>query len=311
MPKEEQNGSDRIGGRSRVSQALLIAILVLNAYFFATVVANVVYFRRATRRPTMLGGPFVSVIVPARNEEDRIADCIESLLDQDYADYELLVVDDDSTDQTRAIVTGSNWTIAVALGVGILVAVVLSGAITRSITRPVNRAIASLEAGSDQVTSAAGEIASSSQQLAEGTSQQAASIEETSSALEEMSSMTRQNADNAGEANRLMTEAGAVVTEAGSARNYVTGEWRSGQRPDLDTKRCTSCMLCWVYCPDSAIKVENGKVVGIDYDHCKGCGICANECPTNPKFGRKSIEMVPEGCELPSAVAAKTDSEVK
>jgi len=34
-----------------------------------------------------------------------------------------------------------------------------------------------------------------------------------------------------------------------------------------------------VYCPDSAIIVEDAKVKGVDYDHCKGCGICARECP--------------------------------
>jgi len=38
-------------------------------------------------------------------------------------------------------------------------------------------------------------------------------------------------------------------------------------------------MLCYFYCPDASIIVENGKAVGIDLLHCKGCGICAKECP--------------------------------
>ena len=38
-------------------------------------------------------------------------------------------------------------------------------------------------------------------------------------------------------------------------------------------------MTCWILCPDDSILVEDGKVVGIDYDYCKGCGICAAECP--------------------------------
>jgi pyruvate ferredoxin oxidoreductase delta subunit len=42
-----------------------------------------------------------------------------------------------------------------------------------------------------------------------------------------------------------------------------------------------------VACPDVAIALKDGKVVGIDYMHCKGCGICSFECPTDPK----SIEM--------------------
>ena len=40
-------------------------------------------------------------------------------------------------------------------------------------------------------------------------------------------------------------------------------------------------MLCYFYCPDASILVENGKAVGIDLEHCKGCGICAKECPTD------------------------------
>jgi pyruvate ferredoxin oxidoreductase delta subunit len=28
---------------------------------------------------------------------------------------------------------------------------------------------------------------------------------------------------------------------------------------------------------------KNKKMVGIDYDHCKGCGVCVEVCPTNPK----------------------------
>jgi len=83
---------------------------------------------------------------------------------------------------------------------------------------------------------------------------------------------------------------GGVITEAGSAELYQTGDWRS-QRPVWHADRCTNCMLCWVYCPDASIKVENGKVVGIDYYHCKGCGVCSAECPVKPE---KAITMIDE-----------------
>lgn len=95
-------GSGREG--SLVNRAYLIVIVCINAYFLATVIANVVYFRRATHRPRIRSGPFISVIVPARNERTRIADCVRSLLSQSYADYEVIVVDDDSADETRCIV---------------------------------------------------------------------------------------------------------------------------------------------------------------------------------------------------------------
>lgn len=47
--------------------------------------------------------PFVSVIVPARNEEQYIERCIRSLLNQDYPNYEIIVIDDNSTDNTLEI----------------------------------------------------------------------------------------------------------------------------------------------------------------------------------------------------------------
>ena len=83
---------------------------------------------------------------------------------------------------------------------------------------------------------------------------------------------------------------GGVIPKAGSATEYETGDWRS-IRPLHSKERCINCLLCWVYCPDAAIRLQDGKVEGIDYEHCKGCGICAKECPQKVH----AIEMVPEG----------------
>lgn len=47
--------------------------------------------------------PFVSILVPARNEEDGIEACVLSLLNQDYPFFEVLVLDDHSTDRTAEI----------------------------------------------------------------------------------------------------------------------------------------------------------------------------------------------------------------
>src|SRR5262249_3798392 len=47
--------------------------------------------------------PFISIIVPARNEERSILHCVESLLAQDYDNYEVIVVDDGSNDGTGFI----------------------------------------------------------------------------------------------------------------------------------------------------------------------------------------------------------------
>ena len=48
--------------------------------------------------------PKVSVILPARNEEDFIENCLDSLLDQDYENYEIIAVDDSSEDSTGHII---------------------------------------------------------------------------------------------------------------------------------------------------------------------------------------------------------------
>ena len=47
--------------------------------------------------------PFVSVIVPARNEQDHIKRCLLSLLAQNYPNFEVIAIDDSSTDNTLKI----------------------------------------------------------------------------------------------------------------------------------------------------------------------------------------------------------------
>jgi len=47
--------------------------------------------------------PLISVIIPARNEERNIRRCVQALLSQTYPNYEIIVVDDRSTDTTPQI----------------------------------------------------------------------------------------------------------------------------------------------------------------------------------------------------------------
>jgi pyruvate ferredoxin oxidoreductase delta subunit len=81
--------------------------------------------------------------------------------------------------------------------------------------------------------------------------------------------------------------AGAVIPDAGTAEQYVTGGWRS-LRPILDREKCIDCFFCFIYCPDSSVMVHDGAMTGFDLQHCKGCGICAEECP------KSAIAMVNE-----------------
>ena len=50
-----------------------------------------------------LEGKLISIIIPARNEEKYIQKCIQSILDQNIKNYELLLIDDNSTDSTLGL----------------------------------------------------------------------------------------------------------------------------------------------------------------------------------------------------------------
>ena len=45
--------------------------------------------------------PLISVCIPARNEERNIHDCVEAILNQDYPNFEVIVLDDRSSDATH------------------------------------------------------------------------------------------------------------------------------------------------------------------------------------------------------------------
>ncbi len=69
-----------------------------------------------------------------------------------------------------------------------------------------------------------------------------------------------------------------------------TGTWRVF-KPILDQDKCIKCLQCWLYCPEATIIRHEDNSVDIDYEYCKGCGVCANVCPT------KAIAMIREGEE--------------
>ncbi len=59
-----------------------------------------------TARPFESPIPEVSIVVPARNEEASLAACLRSLVSQNGVSFEIIVVDDASTDRTREIAEG-------------------------------------------------------------------------------------------------------------------------------------------------------------------------------------------------------------
>ena len=55
------------------------------------------------------------------------------------------------------------------------------------------------------------------------------------------------------------------------------GDWRA-KRPVVIRARCVQCGTCWAYCPTQCI-IDRGKWFEANLRICKGCGICAHECP--------------------------------
>lgn len=78
---------------------------------------------------------------------------------------------------------------------------------------------------------------------------------------------------------------------------YSVGDWRV-EKPVFNRDLCIDCQFCWVFCPDISIISRDKKMIGVDYEHCKGCGICVEVCPTNPK----SLLMFPEHMENEEAL---------
>jgi chlorobactene glucosyltransferase len=78
-------------------------LLVVASYFFIMSLANHYEMWRFTLASEIFDGPLVSVLIPARNEEKNIERCLESLQSQVYRNFEILVLNDNSSDRTMDI----------------------------------------------------------------------------------------------------------------------------------------------------------------------------------------------------------------
>jgi len=74
--------------------------------------------------------------------------------------------------------------------------------------------------------------------------------------------------------------AGPTIRHRGSAALRQTGNWRT-ERPVIELSKCKRCFLCYLYCPEAALRLDADNFPHVDYDHCKGCMICYEECPTD------------------------------
>lgn len=80
-------------------------LLVIGIYTIITTLLNILYFRKMAKAEPYKGdGPLVSVIIPARDEENALPRLLESMCRQTYKNLEVLVINDQSSDRTQEII---------------------------------------------------------------------------------------------------------------------------------------------------------------------------------------------------------------
>ena len=82
---------------------LIIHLIIFQIVVLLVIFSNLLMLHRARNPKPIQKFPMISILVPARNEERNIATCIQSLLLQDYPSFEIIVLDDQSNDDTHAI----------------------------------------------------------------------------------------------------------------------------------------------------------------------------------------------------------------
>jgi chlorobactene glucosyltransferase len=86
-----------------LTHTLVLHLTMFQFLILLVTLSNLWILLQSRRHPDPMDFPGVSILVPVRNEEKNIAACVHSLLAQDYPDFEVIVIDDQSTDATRAI----------------------------------------------------------------------------------------------------------------------------------------------------------------------------------------------------------------
>lgn len=83
--------------------SLVIFLFILLLRYFSILIMAYMYINEYTFKSTNGFYPFVSIIVPVYNEEKVVTDSVKSLLELNYSNYEIIVVNDGSSDKTKEV----------------------------------------------------------------------------------------------------------------------------------------------------------------------------------------------------------------
>ncbi len=84
--------------------ALVIFLFILLFRYFSILVMAYLYINQYTYAAPKNGySPFVSILVPVYNEEKVVTESVISLLQLDYSNYEIIIINDGSTDKTKEV----------------------------------------------------------------------------------------------------------------------------------------------------------------------------------------------------------------
>ena len=81
-----------------------ISLFIIAFFTIVTGLTNFLWLKNIPSQKNNTNSKLVSILIPARNEEDVIESTIKSITNQSYQNYELIILDDNSSDATKSII---------------------------------------------------------------------------------------------------------------------------------------------------------------------------------------------------------------
>jgi len=81
-----------------------ICLLIIAFFTIVTGITNFLWLKKIPTKKNIPKSKIVSILIPARNEADIIESTIKSIVNQSYQNFELIILDDNSSDSTKSII---------------------------------------------------------------------------------------------------------------------------------------------------------------------------------------------------------------